>query len=188
MNKKLIFGAVLVLVVASVAVAQTNQIRDLNAGITANVLIATCQPETSGPAAEWDKTPTLGNWGGLDESQFAVVWEPGFNDTPASRMASCYISNTTTMVPLEVRVRVLQGLANDDYCLFASVGAGNLLIGCIDETSATEVWVTDTFILPAGAFAAGQDVKITLMATGNAWPSFSAYGQLAVDYIQLLGL
>jgi len=186
-NKKLLLGAVLVLLVASVAVAQTNRIRDLNALSTTLAVINTCQPEISGPAAEWDKTPTLGGWGGVDESQFAVVWEPGFNDTPASRMASCLIPGATTKVAKEIRIRALEGLANDDYCVFASIGAGDLLIGCKDETSMTEVWNTHVYTLPAGVFAAGQDITVKLLATGNAWPSFSAYGQLAIDYIEVWG-
>lgn len=187
MYKKLILGAVLMLLISTVAVAQINRDRDLSALSTTLAVINTCQPESLPFTSNWDVTPTLGSWGGVDESQFAVVWEPGFNDTPASRMADCTIPGATGKTAKEIRIRALRGLANDDYCVFASVGAGDLLIGCIDESSSTEVWATDTFTLPAGAFAPGQDIKVTILATGNAWPSFSTWGQLAIDYIAVWG-
>jgi hypothetical protein len=175
----------MVLLVASVAVAQTNRIRDLAAESTTGTLINRCELPGDTSASGWDLTPTLGGWGGLDESQFAVVWEPFFNDTPSSRMASCVIPGTTGKKATKIIVQALKGLANDDYCVFASVGAGDLLIGCIDETSNTEVWGPDTFNLPVGAFADGQTITVTIQATGNAWPSFATWGQLAVDWIEV---
>jgi len=186
-NRKIVLGAVLVLLVASVAVAQVNRIRDLQVQSTTLAVINTCQPETSGYATGWDTTPALGGWGGVDESQFAVAWEPGFNDTPMSRMASCMIPGATGKVAKKIKIRALEGLANDDYCVFASIGPGSLLIGCKDESSATEVWQTHEYDLPAGAFAPGQDITVTILATGNAWPSFSTWGQLAIDYIEIWG-
>lgn len=102
-------------------------------------------------------------------------------------MASCIVEGVTGKTPKKIQMLVLEGLANDSYCVFASVAAGDLLVGCKSETSVTEVWVTHSFDLPANAFASGQDVKITFLATGNAWPSFTTWGQLAVDYITVLG-
>lgn len=187
MNKKLVLGAVMVLLVATVASAQWNRVRDLPTDVTTLAVINTCQPETSGLATGWDTSPTLGGWGGVDESQFAVAWEPGFNDTWVSRMASCTIPGATGKVAKKIKIRALEGLANDDYCVFASIGAGDLLIGCKDESSVTEVWMVHEYDLPAGAFAAGQDVTVKILVTGNAWPSFSTWGQLAVDYIEVWG-
>jgi hypothetical protein len=35
--------------------------------------------------------------------------------------------------------------------------------------------------------ASGQDVTVTILATGNAWNGFTTYGQVAVDYITVKG-
>jgi hypothetical protein len=184
---KVVFGVVLVLLASSMAAAQVNRYRDLPIQSTTLAVINTCQPESSGNATGWDVAPTLGSWGGVDESQFAVVWEPGFNDTPLSRMASCTIPGVSGKTAKKIKILALEGLANDDYCVFASIGPGDLLIGCKDESSATELWVTHEFDLPGGAFSPGQDIKVTILATGNAWPSFSTWGQLAIDKIEIWG-
>ena len=188
MKKTLILLGVALLAVG-LASAQVNRDRPVPVATATLVDIGICQPETSIYAAGWDTTPTAGGWGGKPTNQFAVVWEPGQVDFPtlAGRMATCIIPGATGKTPKKVEMLVLEGLANDSYCVFAAVAAGDLLIGCKSETSVTEVWNVHTYDLPANAFASGQDVKITLMATGNAWPSFTTWGQLAVDYIKVLG-
>lgn len=189
MVKKTLILVGVILLAVGLASAQVNRDRGLPGETTTLSQIGVCEPETSAYAVGWDTDPTLGSWGGKDESQFAVVWEPGQVDFPtlSGRMATCIIPGVTGKTPKKVEMLVLEGLANDSYCAFASVAAGDLLIGCKSETSVSEVWVTHSYDLPANAFAPGQDVKITLLAAGNAWPSFSTWGQLAVDYIKILG-
>lgn len=186
-------GAILLLS-AGLVLAGGNRERDLTAETTDLTEIGTCEPEdedgTTAPG--WDKNPTSGGWGGKDESEFAVVWEPGQADVPdtdfsGGRFAACTIGGETGKTPKKVELNVLEGLANDDFCVFASVAAGDLLIGCHNETSNTETWTTVAFDFPANAFASGQDVTIKILVTGNAWPSFSTWGQLGVDYIKILG-
>ena len=191
-RRYLVLLGVLVLAVG-VASAQVNRERTLPGETTTLTTIGTCQPESDLSAVGWDQTPTSGGWGGKPESEFAVVWEPGFADVPdypgfgGGRFAKCTIAGQTGKTPKKIEMEVLEGLANDDYCVFASVAAGDLLIGCMNETSASEVWVLHSWNLPPNAFASGQDVTITILVTGNAWPSFSTWGQLAVDYIEIKG-
>jgi hypothetical protein len=189
-GKGLLLGALVVILMGGLAFAQLgNRDRDLG-GRTANLdTIGTCDPESDTTAVGWDTDPTSGSWGGKPESQFAVAWEPGFMDVPANdgRFAECTIPGVTGKTPKKITLNVLEGLANDDYCVFASVAAGDLLIGCVNETSLSEVWVDKDFTLPGGAFASGQDVTVKILVTGNAWASFSTWGQLAVDSIEILG-
>lgn len=193
--KRYVIGVVLLVVMAGFVYAQwdskvpVNRDRTFVAETTELSVTGTCQPESDGTAVGWDQTPTSGSWGGKNESDFAVVWEPGTPDVPANagRFAECTIAGVTTRTPKKVRMLVLEGLANDDYCVFASVAAGDLLIGCVNETNVgAEAWVNKEFTLPAGAFASGQDVTVKILVTANAWPSFSTWGQLGVDQIEIL--
>jgi hypothetical protein len=186
MKKVLVVGMVLLFAVG-MAYAVGNQERGTIARTTSATPIGTCEPETDVNAAGWDTNPYPGNWGGKDESDFAVVWEPGTPDIwkNSGRMAECTIPGQFGETPATVKIHALRGLANDDYCVFASIGAGDLLIGCVDDNQGGEAWVTDTFTLPAGAFAAGQDVTVKILVTGNSWQSFATWGQLGVDWIKV---
>jgi hypothetical protein len=187
--RKVLLGALVALLVCGVGFAAGNRGRDLEVEMTTAVQIGICQPEViAATTLGWDQNPTSGGWGGKPEADFAVVWEPGTPDVAAlsGRMAQCTIAGSFGMTPATVRINHLEGLANDDFCVFASTGAGYLLVGCHDEVSTSEVWKTTSFTLPAGAYAAGQDVTIKILATGNAWASISTWGQLGVDWIEIL--
>jgi hypothetical protein len=194
--RKIVFMAVVVLLIAGLTYAggvSRNRERAADPIETALDTIGTCQPEdmSDTTAIGWDQTPTPGGWGGKDESEFAVVWAPGMQDAPTNpgRMAECTISGVSGKTPTSIDINYLQGLANDDFCVFASVGAGNNLIflGCEDENNNSgEQWATVTFDLK-GQGSAGQDLKVVILATGNAWPSFNTWGQLGVDYIKVEG-
>jgi len=185
---------VFVLLLAGSVVFAGGRNRDRGLDVTATTLTETgrCDPESLSMPDEgdgWDQSPPFGGWGGKDESLFAVAWETGTMDVPANagRFAECTIAGVTGKTPRKVKMNVLEGLANDDYCVFASIGAGDLLIGCVNETSSGEVWNDKEFDLPTGAFASGQDVTVKILVTGNAWPAFSSWGQLGVDWIKILG-
>jgi hypothetical protein len=191
--RKYLLVALVVLMVAGLTYAGVSRNRERAADPMETALdtIGTCQPETDGSAMGWDQVPTSGGWGGKNESEFAVAWAPGMQDAPTlpGRMASCTIGGVSGKTPTKVSINYLQGLANDDFCVFASVGAGNnlILVGCEDEdNNSGEVWATVTFDL-MGQGSSGQDLKIVILATGNAWPSFNTWGQLAVDYIKVEG-
>jgi hypothetical protein len=186
MRKVLVVGLVL-LVAGGMVFAAGNRTRDVRTETTSTTPIGTCEPETDATALGWDQTPTPGGWGGKNEADFAVAWEPGTPDIwkNAGRMAECTIPGQTGDTPKTIKIHALRGLANDDYCVFASIGAGDILVGCVDDAQGGESWVTDTFTLPTGAFATGQDVTVKILVTGNAWQSFSTWGQLGVDWIKV---
>lgn len=191
MKKMLIVLAVIVLAVG-VTSAQVN--RGRLAPVQENVLgtIGNCDLPVPGGSYiidGWDTSPPGGSWGGQSTSTFAVAWQKGQVDFPtmAGRFAMCTIPGVFGKTPKKIEIKWLMGLANDSHCIFASVAAGDLLVKCVNETSLSEVWQTDTWDLPAGAFASGQDVTVKILVTGNAWPSFNTYGQLAVDYIKIIG-
>ena len=187
--KRIVLVALVVFLVGGTAFADgVNRFRGLDPRSTSNGEIGTCEPESDTTAIGWDQTPPLGGWGGKDESLFAVVWQNGTMDVPTNpgRMAQCTIAGVTTKTPGKVKINYLQGIANDDFCVFASgFGTTFYLVGCVDETNtAGETWVDVELNLPA--MASGQDVTIKILATGNAWSAFSSYGQLGVDYIKIL--
>jgi hypothetical protein len=191
--RKYLLVALVVLLVAGLTYAgvSRNRERAVDPIETAMVTIGTCHPETDATAIGWDQTPTPGGWGGKNESDFAVVWAPGMQDAPTNpgRMAECTIAGSTGETPTDIDINYLQGLANDDFCVFASVGAGNnlILLGCEDEmNNSGETWATVNFGLK-GQGSSGQDLRVVIIATGNAWPSFNTWGQLAVDYITVNG-
>jgi hypothetical protein len=186
--KKLVLIAMVVFLVGGMTFAGgVNRLRGLDARTTSVGVINTCQPESDSTADGW-AAPPPGGWGNKPEAQFAVVWEKGTLDvaTNPGRMAECTIPGVTGKTPTKVKINYLQGLANDDFCVFASGAGGTFyLVGCVDETNtAGEVWVDVELTLPP--MASGQDVTIKILATGNAWSAFSTYGQLAVDWIEIL--
>jgi len=183
---------------ASIALAVTALVLTLFVGtITAGdrsstpvVEIGRCELPLDVTVADgWDIDPALGYWGGVDESEFAVVWAPGSPDVPtlAGREAVCTISGLTGHKPTVLKVLALNGLANDDYCVFVEVRGQDVRIGCYDETSTTEEWITTEFTLPRKIVARGQDMIIKVFATGNAWSGFNTWGQLGVDRIEIWG-
>jgi hypothetical protein len=187
--KRIVLIALVVFLVGGATLADgVNQFRGMTARTTAmgDIGVA-CQPETDATAVGWDQSPPSGGWGNKPEAQFAVVWEAGMMDVPTNpgRMAECTIAGVTGKTPAKVRINYLQGLANDDFCVFASGAGGTfLLVGCVDETNTGgEVWVDKTLTLPP--MSTGQDVTIIILATGNAWSAFGSYGQLAVDSITI---
>ena len=187
--RKLVLVALVVFLAGGMTFADGvgNVLRGFDARATSASVIGTCEPETDLSAVGWDTTPPNGGWGNKPEAQFAVVWQGGTLDVPTTvgRMAKCTIDGVSGMTPAKVKINYLQGIANDDFCVFASGAAGTLLVGCVDEmNNAGEVWVDVEMDLPS--MVSGQDVTITILATGNAWSAFSTYGQLGVDYIKIL--
>ena len=190
MLRKCISVGVLLMLVTTVAVAQLNRDRVIQVAVTEAAQIGICQPETDMSAIGWNKNPASGYWGGAPVGSFAVAWENNGSDTVAlagGRLAECKINGVNGKVPTQIRIRHLEGQAVDNFCVFASIGAGDLLVGCINETNLGEYWRLSTITLPLNVFASGQDVKVTILAAGNSWSGFGTYGQLAVDYIEVIG-
>jgi hypothetical protein len=50
-----------------------------------------------------------------------------------------------------------------------------------------EEWRVHSIWLPTNEIRPGKPVKVLIQATGSAWELFETYGQLAVDWIELVG-
>lgn len=188
MKRALLVALVLVVAVGLAYADNVNRWRGTEVDATCGTEIGTCEPESDTTAAGWDTTPPGGSWGGRSTTKFAVAWEEDTLDVPTNpgRMAECTISGVTGKTPSKVKIEYLKGLANDDFCVFASGPSNELiLVGCENEdNNVGEVWDTVEFDLPL--MTSGQDVRIVILVTGNAWSGFSTWGQLAVDYIKIL--
>ena len=187
--RKLVLIAMVVCLAGGMTFADgVNRLRGFDPRSTSNGEIGVCEPEADATAVGWDQSPPSGGWGGAAHGTFAVVWQHGTIDVPTNpgRMAECTISGVSGKTPAKVKINYLQGIANDDFCVFASGFGGTFyLVACVDETNtAGEMWVDVELTLPP--MASGQDVTIKILATGNAWSAFSSYGQLAVDSIKIL--
>ena len=194
--KRVLLAALIVFVAGSVALAGINRTRDVGRGDAATppvVQLVTCDlPGDAGAGDGWDLTPPGGNWGGYSTSTFAVAWEGGTQDVPTlpGRMAKCTVQLPSGAVPTSIVLNFLAGLANDDFCIFAT-GPGDefILLECVDEVNNIgEAWKVEGIPLPDGVFTAGQTMTIMVLATGNSWNGFNTYGQLAIDKFVVKGI
>lgn len=190
--KRLMIVVVVLALAAPLAMAQNrDRIPDLEQ--TCNAQYAICYPSNDPAnganvtASGWG-TAWTGYYGGKSYSKFRLVWAPGASDTPdlAGRWADCKMPGLFNQTAKKIRLSILSGQANDDVCVFVDVAAGTLLVGCKTLGGGGETWVTKDFDIPVGAVAKGQDIKVTVMATGNAWSGFGTYGQVAVESIEVL--
>jgi hypothetical protein len=154
------------------------------------VSIGVCEPETDGSAQGWDQMPAGGIWGGKPTNQFAVVWENDSPDKPElfGREATCTIPGVRGVIPRKIKLNYLEGLANDDFCVFVTRHGVDVRVGCFDEESAIEEWKDLELTLPRTLFAWGQDITVKIFATGNSWSGFDTWGQLAIDSIEIIGV
>jgi hypothetical protein len=125
----------------------------------------------------------------MSVGEFAVAWAAGAPDLPTlvGREASCSLEGQHGMTVHKIFVKALNGLANDDYCVFVTTRGYDVRVGCYDETSATEQWIETEFDVPGKLLKKGQDITVKIFVTGNSWSGFGTYGQLGVDYISVWG-
>lgn len=126
------------------------------------------EPETSG-----------GIYGGVLNCR--CTWEPGAPDTKQARAASFMLK---AEIPEKgqransLRLLVLDGFADDSFEVYVR----GKLVHSYDDVYPTETWVEHVISLPG---LRGR-IKVEIIATGPAWSGFATYGQLAVDYAELL--
>jgi len=59
---------------------------------------------------------------------------------------------------------------------------------CGEKTSATEEeWRMHEIRLPINEIRPGRPIEVIIQATGSAWSGFDTWGQLAVDWVELVG-
>ena len=201
MGRKLLLVAVVSILAVGMVLAASDRSSNRERGISVRTTtltdIGTCQPETDASAQGWG-TAVSGSYGGANKALFRLVWERGMPDVPdlkatgvvnysGGRFAECTIPGVSGITPKEIVIHALEGLANDDFCVLIGSYRGPLLLGCHNETNVgSESWTDITFPMPALG-CTGRDVRVIILATGNAWNGFTTYGQVAVDYITVRG-
>lgn len=148
-----------------------------------------------------------GNWGGigndvsgadcdLPEGQSCdgacrVTYNGEEQDHPKERAANLTfkLKNKCGLVR-GMRIRALDGTANDDFMVFVKNRRGNWVLAYTYESdsSATETWKVHNIKLhPRYWFHWRKPLEVSIMATGDTWGSHSTYGQLGIDWIELIG-
>lgn len=149
-----------------------------------------------------------GNWGGiattsdpLSDKLVKVVWAGNEPDHFAERGAEftmrvpqkcggCYMCDWYKTVAKSLKLRVLDGVANDDFIVLWKDPTNNwqLLYVYVSDPSTAEVWkdvTVDLSTIPVFMRNRGKELTFKVVATGNAWQYFSTYGQVALDYVSL---
>lgn len=90
-----------------------------------------------------------------------------------------------------LRIRALEGIANDDFMVFVKNRKGNWILAYTyesDLSSTEEVWKVHNIKLhPRDWFHLGKPLEVSIMATGDTWNSHDTYGQLGIDWVELIG-
>ena len=101
-----------------------------------------------------------------------------------------------------LRIRALDGIANDDFMVFikGKRGQWHHVYTYISDPSTAEVWKIHTIKLGPKFWRptllcpnhitcpnCDRSVEVAIMATGDTWGSHSTYGQLGIDWIELVG-
>jgi hypothetical protein len=90
--------------------------------------------------------------------------------------------------PKKVSLRVLDGVANDDFIVFIKDNKNQWVEAYeyISDPSTTEEWKVHEFALPINTWA-NKPIEMKILATGNNWSLFDSYGQLGIDWVKLYG-
>jgi hypothetical protein len=88
-----------------------------------------------------------------------------------------------------LKMRLLDGIANDDFVVYVKNKRGHWeqIYSYVSDPSTTEVWkVHDISLGPKHWF--NKSLEVAVMATGDTWAQHATYGQLGIDWIELLGV
>lgn len=104
------------------------------------------------------------------------------------RMASVTLGHKSWGLVGGLKIRVLDGVANDDFVVFVKNNRGNWeqVYSYVSDPSTTEVWKIHTINFAPGVWFK-KSVEVAIMATGSDWAQKNTYGQLGVDWIKLTG-
>ncbi len=131
-----------------------------------------------------------GNWGDFSETgeDCRVIWDAS-NDDPSATIT--LNRGVRPGAATAIRMMHLDGLADDSFDVEVKDVHGRwILIGSWAGSPGPEEWVVAEFALPNGKtlqLDRGRAVEIRLKATGQKWDGFSTYGQVAFDWIELVG-
>lgn len=126
-----------------------------------------------------------GSWGGIAPGDCRVLWEPGTGDI--YRSASFKMDVKKICSAKTLRLRVLDGLANDSYMVFVKNELVYWFAAPHTGKTLTEEWFVDDIDLTT-KFPSGLKgkVNVVIVATGPAWSGHGTYGQVAFDWALLL--
>lgn len=144
-----------------------------------------------------------GNWGGYGASgeDTRVIWFSG--DERWAILQLGFIGSGRTMV-----FDSLDGTADDSFKVYMPVEGWYVTYGTYDpaelpseawvevfayvaDPDNAEEWVTHSVDISPSAFQGiargGCEFAVMFEATGDAWPLFATYGQVAIDHFQVFG-
>jgi len=129
-----------------------------------------------------------GGWGSIGSSNCRVIWDANDNDPSATiTLDGCARRGAATAI----RVKHLDGIADDSFDVYVRDVHGNdVFVGNWVGSPGSENWQITTFALPSGKtlqLGRGRPVEVKLVATGEKWSGFATYGQVAFDWIELVG-
>ncbi len=109
-------------------------------------------------------------------------------DSPDSRSAYVTLNKVNGWGPKKVRMRFLDGIADDDFMVFVQGKKGDWVLAdeYDSDPSTTEYWVVREFNLPFSTWNT-KPIELRIMATASDWSSKDTFGQLGIDWIELVG-
>ena len=133
-----------------------------------------------------------GNWGvfGGSGEDCRVIWN---NDDVDEGTAMVALDRCTRPgAATSIIIKHLDGFADDSFNVFVKDEHGEWIqIGSYSASpGGPETWVTSLFALPNGrALQLDREraVEVMVKATGPKWGGFGTYGQVAFDWIELVG-
>ncbi len=109
--------------------------------------------------------------------------------TNCPSVCSCYNCDWSKTVANKLKLRVLDGQANDDFIVMWKNGnSWQLLHVYVSDHSTAEYWTTvevDLSSIPKYMRNRGKSLTFKVVATGNAWAHHATYGQLGIDWAAL---
>ncbi len=135
----------------------------------------TCLSTPSTYLLNWGVATNDGNYGGVDESEFCLVWEVGCDDGDWADADMHFFG-----VDQVIEIRHLDGISNlDSFMVYVD---GTHIDTYTDSQDSQENWVTSYFSVPAD-FTGTHTVELKII--DQEWGSCDTWGQLAIDYIKV---
>jgi len=170
------------------------------------VNLGTLASETAHTATGWGPTepgnPPDGNWGGIltetscglttstCDKALAVTYAAGDPDTVDGRMATVTLNPAKNKwgIVRGLRIRALDGIGNDSFMVFVKNKRGDWEnVYTYSDKGSAEIWTVHEINLPVRDWF-NKPMELGIMSTGSDWASKTTYGQLGIDWIELVGI
>lgn len=124
-----------------------------------------------------------GGWGGANDCR--VIWEnsaPGVQGEAECAASISYLY-TECVYPTTLNLSSLDGQATDDGY---EVWVDGILVYTYLDVQCPETWFPISIDLTQFPLPNSQIHTVEFVATGVAWQYFSTYGQVGIDYVELV--